>query len=146
MIQQTIFPYKLEIAKEVLTGRSGLALMAEFNHGIGLRDLVNQHLPEPGSNRGYSPSIFVDPLVLMLQGGGRALEDTRELQEEAGLMKLIGQSILPSSDALGDRLRRMGEREGLKGLDVVRSTINHRIIKRGGVTEYPLDADAGLPV
>ncbi len=142
MIQQTIFPYKLEIAKEVLTGRSGLALMAEFNHGIGLRELVNTHLPEPGSNRGYSPSVFVDPMVLMLQGGGRVLEDIRELKEEAGLMKLIGQSVLPSSDALGDWLRRMGEGDGLKGLDTVRTTINHRTMKRDGLTEYTLDADA----
>lgn len=142
MIQQTIFPYKLEITNEVLTGRSGLVLMAEFNHGIGLRDLVNQHLPEPGSNRGYAPSVFVGPLVLMLQGGGRALEDIRELKEEAGLMKLIDQSILPSSDALGVWLRRMGEGKGLRGLDAVRATIKHRIMKRDGITEYTLDADA----
>lgn len=142
MIQQTIFPYKLEITKEVLVGRSGLTLMAEFNHGIGLRELVNTHLPEPGSNRGYTPSVFVDPLVLMLQGGGRSLEDIRELKEEAGLMKLVDQALLPSSDALGDWLRRMGEGKGLKGLDAVRSAINHRIMKRDGITEYTLDADA----
>ena len=106
----------------------------------GQRD--DTHVPEPGSNRGYAPSIFVDPMVLTLQGGGRVLEDIRELKEEAGLIKLIDQSLLPRSDALGDWLRRMGEGEGLKGLDNVRTIINHRIMKRDGIKEYTLDADA----
>lgn len=69
MIQQTVFPFKLEITKEKLTAHGGLALMAEFNHGIGLRGLADRYLPEPKSNRGFKPSAFIDPLVLMLQGG-----------------------------------------------------------------------------
>ncbi|MFN3396887.1 MAG: IS1380 family transposase, partial [Thermodesulfovibrionales bacterium] len=82
MIQQTIFPFKLGITKEKLTARSGLALMGEFNHGIGLRELTDKYLPAPCSNRGFKPSAFVDSLVLMLQGGGRSLEDIRELKYE----------------------------------------------------------------
>jgi hypothetical protein len=57
MIQQTIFPFKIEKAKEKLTAHGGLALMAEFNHGIGLRDLSDRYLPVPGSNRGFNPSV-----------------------------------------------------------------------------------------
>jgi len=53
--------------------------MAEYNHGIGLKALVDEYLPKSGSNRGYAPSVFVDSIVLMLQGGGRTLEDLREL-------------------------------------------------------------------
>ncbi|MBI4653394.1 MAG: IS1380 family transposase [Nitrospirae bacterium] len=146
MIQQTIFPFKLGITKEKLTSRSGLALMAEFNHGIGLRELTDGYLPLPGSNRGFKPSIFVDALVLMLQGGGRSLEDIRELKYEEGLLKLIGCDNIPDPDAVGDWLRRMGDLEagplGLKGLDKVRDTINHRILRKDGIEEYTLDADA----
>jgi hypothetical protein len=40
MIQQTIFPFKIKTTKERLTAHGGLALMAEFNHGIGLRGLT----------------------------------------------------------------------------------------------------------
>ena len=45
MIQQTVFPFKMEMTEEKLTahgGGGGLALMAEFNHGIGLRELTDQ--------------------------------------------------------------------------------------------------------
>ena len=87
-IQQTVFPFKIEMTKERLTAHGGLALMAEFNHGIGLRELTDRYLPAPGSNRGFEPSEIVDAVVLMLQGGGRSLEDLRDLKNEESLMKL----------------------------------------------------------
>ena len=146
MIQQTIFPFKIETTKERLTAHGGLALMAEFNHGIGLRELTDRFLPSPGSNRGFDPSVMVDSLVLMLQGGGRSLEDLRELKHEEGLMKLISRDAIPEPDTAGDWLRRMGDRQsermGLMGLDNVRWKLNERILKRDGITEYTLDADA----
>ena len=146
MIQQTIYPFKIETTKERLTAHGGLALMAEFNHGIGLRELTDRFLPVPGSNRGFDPSVMVDSLVLMMQGGGRTLEDLRELKSEQGLMKLIGRDGIPEPDTVGDWLRRMGDRKrgelGLKGLDKVREKINERILKRDGIKEYTLDADA----
>ena len=120
--------------------------MAEFNHGIGLRELTDQHLPGPGSNRGFDPSEMVDSVVLMLQGGGRSLEDLRELKSEEGLMELIGREEIPEPDTVGDWLRRMGDPKGgqlgLEGLDRVRDKINERVLKRDGIQEYTLDADA----
>ncbi len=146
MIQQTVFAFKVETTKERLTAHGGLALMAEFNHGIGLRELTDQYLPAPGSNRGFNPSVIVDALVLMLQGGGKSLEDLRELRNEEGLMKLIGRDEIPEPDTVGDWLRRMGDpnrgQEGLKELGEVRDKINGRILKRDGIREYTLDPDA----
>lgn len=146
MIQQTIFPFKIAVTEEVLTARSGLALFAEYNHGMGLRELADKHLPAPGSNRGFRPSVFVDSIVLMLQGGGRSFEDLRELKNDEGLMKLIGYDNIPDPDTAGDWARRMGAamkgQEGLKGLGKVRDTITHRIIKKGMEEKYTLDVDA----
>lgn len=146
MIQQTVFPFKIATTKERLTAHGGLALMAEFNHGIGLRELTDRYLPSPGSNRGYDPSEIVDAVVLMLQGGGRSLEDLRELKNEEGLMKLIGCEEIAEPDTVGDWLRRMGDPDsgepGLEGLDRVRCEINERILRRDGTKEYTLDADA----
>jgi len=145
-IQQTVLPFKIETTEERLTAHGGLALMAEFNHGIGLRELTDQYLPVPGSNRGFDPSVIVDALVLMLEGGGRSLEDLRELKNEEGLLRLIGRKEIPEPDTVGDWLRRMGEPKtgqlGIGGLDRVRDKINKRILKRDGMTKYTLDADA----
>jgi hypothetical protein len=146
MIQESIFPFKIETTKERLTAHGGLALMAEFNHGIGLSELTDQYVPAPGSNRGFDPSQIVDTVVLMLQGGGRSLEDLRELKNEGGIMELIGRGEIPEPDTVGGWLRRMGEpnrgKPGIEGLDRVRGKINERILRRDGVKEYTLDADA----
>src|SRR4030042_3319156 len=146
MIQQTVFAFKIEMTKERLTAHGGLSLMAEFNHGIGLRELTDRFVPGPGSNRGFDPSEIVDTVVLMLQGGGRSLEDLRELKSEEGLMELIGRDEIPGPDTVGDWLRRMGVPKtgqlGLEGLDRVRDKISERVLKKDGIKEYTLDADA----
>jgi len=146
MIQQTVFGFKMEKTSEELTAHGGLALLAEYNHGIGLRELVDRHLPGPGSNRGYQASAFVDSLVLMLQGGGRRLEDVRELRQEGPLLKLVEREEIPDPDTIGDWLRRMGDpknkQAGLRGLGHVRDITNHRILRRDKAESYTLDIDA----
>lgn len=56
-------------------------------------------LPKPGSNRGYAASVFVDSLVLMLQGGGQSLEDLRALERERAMMELIERDEIPDPDS-----------------------------------------------
>ena len=46
----------------------------------------------------------------MLQAGGRRLEEVRELRGEQAVLRRLGLDELPSADALGDWLRRMGGR------------------------------------
>jgi len=47
MIRQTVLPFKLQRSDETLTAHGGLALLAEYNHGLGLRTLAEQYLPGP---------------------------------------------------------------------------------------------------
>jgi hypothetical protein len=92
--------------------------------------------------------VFVDRLILMLQAGGRSLEDLRALRREAGLMRLLDRAALPDPDTLGDWLRRMGDPQteyaGLVGLGQVRDTVNARLLRRDGRETYTLDVDATL--
>jgi len=61
-------------------------------------------------------------------------------------MKLIDRNGIPEPDTVGDWLRRMGDprtgQPGLRGLNKVRDKMNERILKRDGIKEYTLDADA----
>lgn len=146
MIRQSVFGFKIEKTEEELTAHGGLALLAEYNHGMGLRGLADRYLPGPGSNRGYAASSFVDSLVLLLQAGGRRLEDLRELRRESPLLKLVGREIIPDSDTVGDWLRRMGDpttgQAGLLGLGAVRDMLTHRLLRRDARNDYTLDIDA----
>lgn len=146
MIRQTVFGFKIEKTEEELTAHGGLALLAEYNHGMGLRDLADRYLPGPGSNRGYAASTFVDSLVLLLQAGGRRLEDLRELRRESPLLRLVGREFIPDSDTIGDWLRRMGDPKtgqgGLLGLGAVRDILTYRLLRRDKRNDYTLDMDA----
>ena len=148
MGRQTVFGFTLERTEETLTAHGGLALLAEFNHGLGVCGLTDRYLPGPGSNRGYAPSVFVDRLILLLQAGGQCLEDLRELTREAGLLRLLGRAGVPDPDTVGDWLRRMGDPQtghaGLVGLGQVRDALTARLLRRDGHTTYTLEADATL--
>jgi len=81
MIRQTILPFKLEMTRDIITPYAGLALMGEFTVGLKLLKSVDSYLPKPKSGAGYNPSEYIFPLILMLNGGGRSLEDTRQIRD-----------------------------------------------------------------
>ena len=142
MIHQTILPFKLEVSRDTLTSHSGLTLFGEFLIGINLLKAVDRCLPEPGSGAGYKPSIYVYPLLLMLNGGGRSLEDIREIKSDTGLRKILPLKTIPSSDAIGNWFRRMGKDGGLEGLLEVNRKILKRCMRNDGKRDYTLDIDA----
>jgi len=142
MIRQTILPFKIEMTRDLITPHAGLALLGEFTVGLGLLQSVDRYLPTPGSGAGYHPSEYLFPLILMLNGGGRSLEDTRQIRADQGLREILPLEKIPSSDAFGDWLRNMGVNGGLSGLEKVNRRMLKRAMKYDGITGYSLDIDA----
>ena len=89
MIKQTVLPFKLEKTNDLITSHAGLALFGEFAVGLGILEAVNRYLPGPGSGAGYQNSEYVFPLAIMLNGGGRSLEDLREIRNDEGLREIL---------------------------------------------------------
>ncbi len=110
MIRQTVLPFKLENTRDTITPHAGLALLGEFAVGLGLLKSVDKYLPKPGSGAGYSPSEYIFPLLLMLNGGGRSLEDLRQIRKDEGLREILPLERMPSSDATGG----LDEEDGAK--------------------------------
>jgi hypothetical protein len=142
MIKQTVLPFKLEKTNDLITSHAGLAVLGEFAVGLGLNKALDRHLPGAGSGAGYLASEHVFPIVLMLNGGGRSLEDSREIREDAGLREILPLRRMPSADATGDWLRRNGHNGGLEGLAKVNRRVLKRALKKQGDKEYTLDIDA----
>ena len=90
MISQGIPRFKIEHTEEQITPRSGLALFAEVIRALDVRRKVEGHFPKPGSNRGYEAWSYIEPVLLMLEGGGRHIEDLREIRDDAALRQLAG--------------------------------------------------------
>jgi len=142
-VVQTVLPFKLAATEETLTAQGGLALFGEYLRAMGVCGVIDRELPGPGSAVGYCPSAHVLPLTLMLAGGGRTLEDLRVLRNDGGLRALLELDAMPSSDATGDWLRRVGGgANGLAGLARVHRGVFRRLLRRDARTGYTLDIDA----
>lgn len=141
--RETILPFDIEPANATLTAHGGLLLPYEMAQALKLREVIDRELPRPGSGRGYKPSEFVIPMILMLHGGGKKLDDLREIEGEVNLRELLGVQDLPASCTIGDWLRRMGQNgEGLTALDRVNDHMMTEGLRRDKRKEYTLDVDA----
>jgi len=141
MLQQGILPFKLERTDELITPRSGLVLFAELVRRFQVERRVERHFPRPGSNRGYEAWSYVEPLLLMLEGGGRHVEDLREIQEDAALRSLVGLKKMPSVSTFGDWLARAGAQGGTEAMRLVNEEVAGRIFTRLAEPDYTLDVD-----
>jgi hypothetical protein len=143
--KEGILPFKIVPCNEPLVARSGLVLPYEMAKAFRLPGVIDEELPGPGSGRGYKPSQFVLSLILMFHGGGKKLEDLRELKGEMSLRELLEMESLPASCTIGDWLRRMGEdTKGLSGLRKVNRHLVKQVILKDHRNGYTLDVDASI--
>lgn len=142
ILAQSVLPFRVEETDELLTANAGLTLFGEFVCGLGLERWLRQEMPKPGSGHGYHAAAYVTPLVLTLNGGGQSLEDMRTLKSDSALCSLLNLGVLPSTDAVGDWLRRTGGGEGLIGLSRINQRIAATRIRQTGITGHTLDGDA----
>jgi len=145
MIDETVLPFKLELTNEKLTPHAGLVVAHEFHMGLGLDRLLDEHLPRPGSNRGYRPSEVILPLTLMLQGGGGDLDDIGVIARDRALREATELRRVPAAATLGDWLRRTGGNpSAMKALERVADRLTACRHEREGRTDYTLDVDATI--
>ena len=144
MIPQSVLPFKLKRTEEHITARSGLALYAEFMKAMRVTDLVNEYFPQAGSGNSYQASEYITTISLMLYGGGESIEDVREIRDDATLRKLTGLQRIPSVSAIGDWLRRMGERSGVVATERVNASICQNILRRDKGNNYTLIVDPNI--
>ena len=145
MVRRTVtqerLDFQLEETCDTITSRAGLALFQEVALALDVRRCIEESLPSPGSGRGFKPHEYVLPLVLMLCGGGRTLEDIREIEMDDGLRRLCGFARLPGADAIGQWLRRPGQ---LRGLKRVNRHLARQVIVSSDRDDFTLDVDATM--
>jgi len=134
-------PIKLEHTTERLTRRTGLALVNRFGDTIKLPAQINRAFPAPGSNRGLPPSDYVLTLVEMMIDGAVCLEDVRLFENDDAYRALTERDGYPSSDAIGDWLRRYGGPDGEQRLWRVMSALMNTMTGGSGLT---LDIDGTI--
>jgi Transposase DDE domain group 1 len=139
-LPQLMLPIKLEKSRERLTSLGGLLVVEEVARALGVWEEIDGALEGPKSGRGYRPRDFVQALVWMLHGGGRRLEDLRELGAEQEVLKELGLKAVPDAGTVGDWLRRQGKR-GVEGINRVSRRLARRALE-SAAGEVILDVDA----
>ena len=134
-------PIRLEHTTERLTRRTGLVLVNRFGDTIKLPAQINRAFPVPGSNRGLPASDYVLTLVEMMIDGAVCLEDVRLFENDEAYNALTEREGYPSSDAIGDWLRRHGGPDGEQRLWRVMSTLLNTMTGGSGLT---LDIDGTI--
>jgi len=129
MLRQSVLPFKLETTDESLTSHAGLVLFGEFLKSLNLQSWIDRAFGRPGSGAGYPASSYVIPLLLMLHGGGRSLCDLRMISRDKALLTLLEIEEVPSTDAFGRWLRRVGGKEG--GVDHLSPAIDRVLALMG---------------
>jgi hypothetical protein len=134
-------PIKLEHTTERLTRRTGLVLVNRFGDTIKLPSQINRAFPLPGSNRGLPASDYALTLVEMMIDGAVCLEDVRLFENDDAYSALTERDGYPSSDAIGDWLRRHGGPDGERRLWTVISNLQNTMTGGSGLT---LDIDGTI--
>ena len=85
-ISSPLLPFKLAATDEKITANAGLGLFGEFLHSQRFSQLIVENVRGFNSNHSYKPSEYVVPLLLMLHGCGRYIEDVREISGDEALL------------------------------------------------------------
>lgn len=132
--------FKVIRSKEKLSNRIGLPLVEEIIEHLDLRKAIDQKFPKPGSNRGIKSSDYITTLAYMFIDGAVHLEDVNHLHSDEAFQQMLTEMKLPTSDAIGDWLRRHGSKQTEKQLWEVIQGLLAVIEKPGSI----LDIDATI--
>jgi len=90
MVQQAALPFKYEASTTSgATAFAGLPLYLELSRVVGLRALVEQHMPARGDGQGWQDPEVVTSLVLLNLVGGDHVSDLELLRRDEGVVRLL---------------------------------------------------------
>ena len=133
--------FKLGITGDRLTSRSGLLVVDKLLEALEIEQQADGLLPPPNSNRSYRHSTVVKAFVLMLNEGGKCLEDVYHLHDEHELLKFAGMAQVPGADTMARWLHGQGE-AGVPLIHQLSRTVIAKALDLLRVKRITLDIDA----
>lgn len=132
--------FKITRSKEKLSNRIGLPLIEQIIEKLEIREEIDRKFPKPGSNRGIKASDYITTLAYMFIDGAVHLEDVNHLHSDEAFQEMLSEMQLPTSDAIGDWLRRVGSKQTERQLWEVMQGLLEVVEKPGSI----LDIDATI--
>ena len=139
-------PIKITRSNEKLSNRIGVPLIEELAGRLRLREKIDEKFGKPGSNRGIKANDYIMTLVYMFIDGALHLEDVRHLMNDEAFQEMLKETQLPTSDAIGDWLRRNGGKESETRMWEVMSGLLKSVEKPGLILDIDttiIESDKG---
>lgn len=135
--------YEIEYSDEKVTAWGGMRLMKEVLERSGVsRHLSEAPLPEPGSNRGYSPSVMVGSFLVNVWMGCYRMSHTEVLRRDDTLKELFGWKQTPSGSSYGRFFNKFSQARN----QAVFPTLQQRFMENIPLRKLTLDVDSSVIV
>ncbi|MBU2444687.1 MAG: hypothetical protein KJ666_03815, partial [Bacteroidetes bacterium] len=131
---------KITRSKKKLSNRIGVPLIEELARRFRIRENIDEEFGKPGSNRGILASDYIMTVIYMFIDGALHLEDVRHLMSDEAFQELLSDMKLPTSDAIGDWLRKYGGKQSEVKMFEVNKQLLVGLPKQGEI----LDIDATI--
>ena len=99
---QTLLKFSIASTDERLASQSGEIVFWEYLKAIRVNKLCEKYLPEPKSNKGYTPFYFIQPLRLMMHRGGRCLDYLHIVQSDKAMQEVLHNEFCSGNIAPAD--------------------------------------------
>lgn len=87
----------IEFSDKAVTPFGGLSLMKRFLDKVGIREYLKSiALPQPGSNRGFSPDVIIESFWLSIWTGASRYIHCDWLRYDTVLQQIFGITTMPS--------------------------------------------------
>ena len=135
--------YEIEYSDEKVTAWGGMRLMKEVLERSGVsRHLAESPLPEPRSNRGYSPSVMVESFLVNVWMGCYRMSHTEVLRRDDTLKALFGWKQTPSGSSYGRFFNKFSQARN----QAVFPALQQRFMENIPLRKLTLDVDSSVIV
>ena len=93
--------FEISYTNQEITPWGGMVLLREMMDKISFKKLVGDcpDLPQPGSNRGYSPGTIIESFLVSIWSGANRFMHTEVTRHDEALKKIFGWNKVPGQDA-----------------------------------------------
>ena len=76
---------------------------------LNLSERIDKYFPQPKSNRGFRPSVFIGTLILLPHEGSYHLDGARNTHDDEALRTALDLDNKSQASSLENWLRRLGK-------------------------------------
>jgi Transposase DDE domain group 1 len=92
--------FDISYTNQEITPWGGMVLLKQMMRKIGFKNVISEcaSLPQPGSNRGYSPTAIIESFLVSIWCGANRFLHTEITRHDEALKKIFGWSKAPAQD------------------------------------------------